>query len=169
LDGCATIAGRDAQTGFAPIKRNLDTGKTCTFEHRPGDIRRPVHGIIEGNASFTTPSWELYVIDLDNKKLSKIESVWNYEGGKILNKPNRIRVVNLGKIDIQTVVGLANSIWESPTATLSHSMPDRAWNIDLVDGQEKKCQSGLGEALGDGGLLIKAIYTIWESRQPPQQ
>ncbi|CAE6837664.1 hypothetical protein [Paraburkholderia domus] len=169
LTACTATLNRTSKIVFAPKKINNNKENNCTFNSKPNDIKRPARGIIEGNGSFLTPSWELYVIDLDAKKLSKIESVWTFEGGQMSIKPNRTDTIDLNSSELHAVVALANSIWASPTDNPSHFMTDVSWHIDLVDGAEKKCQSGLGEATGDGGLLTNTVYAIWKFHRKPEK
>ncbi|MGQ7936049.1 hypothetical protein [Paraburkholderia sp. D1E] len=165
LAGCVPASHPASPMAFAPIKRNVGKGRKCTPERRLGNINRPARGIIEWNGSFLTPSWELYVIDLDTEKLSKIESARTFEGGKMIAQSNKTLTIDLDSSEVHAVVALANSVWASPIDTPSHPMTDVAWNIDLVDGQEEKCESGMGEAAGDGSLLTNTIYAIWRSHQ----
>ncbi|NML96769.1 hypothetical protein HHL24_02155 [Paraburkholderia sp. RP-4-7] len=144
LAGCAPSSHPASQMAFAPIKRNAGKGRKCTPEHRLGNINRPARGLIEGNGSFLTPSWQLYVTDPDTEKLSKIESVWNFEGGKMIAKSNKTRTTYLDSRAAYAVVKLANPVWANPIDTSSHPMTDAAWSIDLVDGAEERCESGSG-------------------------
>ena len=167
LSGCVASSIQPSQLAYAPVKRNVANGKKCISERKIRDLNHPVRGIIEGNGSFLTPSWEAYVVDLDTRKLSRIQSVWAFEGGKMISKPNDIQTINLNLSEVQAVVTMANSIWASATDTASHPMTDVAWNIDLIDGPESKCEAGLGEAAGEGGRLTNTIYSIWRSHQTP--
>ncbi|MFM0039538.1 hypothetical protein [Paraburkholderia strydomiana] len=169
LAACVSPSNNTSKIVFSPIKRSIGKDIKCSFELKPHDITRPTRGIIEGNSSFLDPSWELYVIDVDTKKLSKTESVWTFEAGKIIKKPNKTEAIDLNLSELQAIVALANSVWASPKGNPSEFAPDVAWHIDLVDGSEKRCESGLGKSAGNGGLLTNTIYAIWKSHRKPEQ
>ncbi|WP_174363793.1 hypothetical protein [uncultured Caballeronia sp.] len=165
LLGCAPPSQPASQLRYAAIKRNFLNNKLCINQHKLDGISRPTRGVIEGSGSFTTPSWELYIFDLDGQKLSKIESVWAFEDGKMTVKPNKLETININSSEIQTVVALANLLWASDADTPSLSITDTAWNIQLIDGLDEKCESARGAPRGNGGSLTKIIYSIWKSNQ----
>lgn len=169
ISGCTAALETAPHQIFGPIKKNLDSEEKCELKRRSGDFSRPERGIVEGNSSFIDPSWELYVIDLDIKRLSKVESVWSFEDGKMVIKQSRTTTIGLTQNEIRDIVAIANSIWSAPTDIPSHAATDTAWTIELMDGQAMKCQSKLGEPSGDGGLLTKTIYEIWTSRRSLQK
>ncbi|CAB3799652.1 hypothetical protein [Paraburkholderia fynbosensis] len=165
IAACAIVSDNGEKINFGPIRNGGDAAGKCAIDRKPLDSFRPKRGIIEGSSSFLTPAWDMYVVDLDAGKLSKVESVWTFESGKPVSKPAKAESITLNFEELQSVVAPANAMWASPEKNPSLSATDVAWHIELVDGAEKRCETGLGRAAGNGDLLSKAIYRIWKSHK----
>jgi hypothetical protein len=162
IAACAIVSDHGEKVDFGPMRSSGSAEVRCAIDKKQLDSFRPKRGIIEGSSSFLTPAWEMYIVNLDTRKLSKVESISTFESGRPVSKPLKAESIALNSEELQSIIEPANAIWASPEKNQSLAATDVAWHIDLVDGAEKRCETGLGQAGGNGELLSKAIYRIWQ-------